>query len=191
MGTPAYVAPEMIAGNAPIDGRADLYGLGCVGSFLLTATSVFKNEGLMQLMVNHLRAVPEPPSRRSPHRIPESLERLILQCLEKDPARRPQTPDELAERLAACELATPWSPARARAWWDLHQPCNQALQPSEGDALLTSASTAETQPPTGYWSPPETSSSSSVVSSSLPFSFISPSPRRLPDEADSDPSNES
>jgi eukaryotic-like serine/threonine-protein kinase len=148
MGTPAYLAPEMIADTTPVDGRADLYGLGCVAYFLLTGRPVFESHGLMQLIANHLQAVPVPPSRYSANPIPESLERLILQCLEKDPAQRPQSADELAERLAACEIEPPWTPERAKAWWDLNQPKLTDAQPHEvRDALISLDSMSETPAP--------------------------------------------
>ena len=60
-GTPAYMAPEMAAGE-PVDGRADLYALGCVGYFLLTGSLVFEGENALQLVVKHIQAEPVPPS---------------------------------------------------------------------------------------------------------------------------------
>ena len=56
-GTPAYMAPEMAAGEA-VDARADLYALGCVGYFLLTGTLVFEGENALQLILKHIQAEP-------------------------------------------------------------------------------------------------------------------------------------
>jgi serine/threonine-protein kinase len=62
-GTPAYMAPEMVAGD-PVDARADLYALGCVGYFLLTGAMVFEGDNPLQLVLKHLQTEPVPPSRR-------------------------------------------------------------------------------------------------------------------------------
>ena len=145
MGTPAYIAPEIISGSGEINGRVDIYGLGCVAYFLIAGQPVFEAEGFMQLMVSHLQKVPVPPSHRSPYPIPESFERLVLRCLEKDPARRPQTPDELSAELAACEFPEPWSDERARAWWRRHRPRpgETASAPDE-DVLISGEVSSET-----------------------------------------------
>ena len=49
--------------------------------------------------------------------MPTELERLILACLEKDPANRPQTAREVGERLRQIEFENPWTEERARGWW--------------------------------------------------------------------------
>ena len=121
-GTPAYMAPEVILGEAHIDHRADLYALGCVGYWLLTGRLVFEGETRMKLMVQHAQTPASPPSTRTELPIPPAFERLILDCLAKDPAQRPQGAVELAARLAACEVATPWSADRAEKWWQMHVP---------------------------------------------------------------------
>jgi serine/threonine-protein kinase len=121
-GTPAYMAPEQIMGDRPVDGRADLYALGCVAYWLLTGLKVFDGGTSMGTMVMHVQEAPVPPSRRTENAVPPSIESLILQCLEKDPDRRPQSADELSTRLLACESATAWTPERARRWWSIHEP---------------------------------------------------------------------
>jgi serine/threonine-protein kinase len=131
-GTPAYMAPEQIVGNRPVDGRTDLYALGCVGYWLLTGLKVFDGNTPMGTMVMHVQQAPIPPSRRTENTIPASIERVILECLEKDPDRRPQTADELSARLLACDSATAWTPERARRWWETHRPTSVAGQP-EGE----------------------------------------------------------
>jgi hypothetical protein len=130
-GTPAYMAPEQIMGDRPVDGRTDLYALGCVGYWLLTGKRVFEADTPVATMVLHVQQEPVPPSRRAEVAIPESVETLILECLAKDPERRPQTAEDLSARLLACELPTPWTPERARRWWEAHRPAPQvaALAP--------------------------------------------------------------
>ncbi len=98
-GTPAYMAPEILR-DEPVDGRADLYALGCVAYYLLTAHLVFEAETALQMVLKHLQQEPEPPSKRTTNPIPEALERIVLDCLAKLPADRPSSATELARRLA-------------------------------------------------------------------------------------------
>jgi hypothetical protein len=119
-GTPAYMAPELMAGGA-IDGRADLYALGCVGYYLLTGTLVFKGETPLQLIVQHLQAVPEPPSIRLGVALPPGLEQVVLHCLAKSPDDRPATAQNLEDALARAG-AGEWSQERARHWWEANYP---------------------------------------------------------------------
>ena len=120
-GTPAYMAPEQVMGDA-VDGRADLYALGCVGYWLVTGEHVFAGRSPMETMMQHVHATPVPPSQRSELAIPPTLEEMILACLAKDRADRPPTADALAALLAAVPLAQPWTAERAAAWWDAHRP---------------------------------------------------------------------
>jgi serine/threonine-protein kinase len=121
-GTPAFMAPEMALGKTEIDGRADIYGLGCVGYWLLTGTRVFEGDNPLSVVVAHVRERPVPPSQRSELEIPESLESVILACLEKDPADRPRSAAQLDTLLADCALDDEWGPEQARGWWELHLP---------------------------------------------------------------------
>ena len=114
-GTPAYMPPEVVTGE-PIDGRLDLYSLGCVGYFLLTGQLVFEAESPIRMIGEHLRADPVLPSVRIGRPIPKELDRLILACLAKRPADRPANAEVLERRLAAIE-SEPWSQEDARAWW--------------------------------------------------------------------------
>jgi serine/threonine-protein kinase len=104
-GTPAYMAPEM-AHDRTVDGRADLYSLGCVAYYLLTGHLVFESDSPLQMILRHLQTPPEPPSRRSARPIPPELESLVLECLAKRPEDRPQSATAVAERLAAVPLDT-------------------------------------------------------------------------------------
>ncbi len=120
-GTPAYMSPEL-ARAEDVDGRADIYALGCVANWLLTGRLVFDADVPMKMMVAHIRDTPIAPSRRSEFPISQSLDELILACLEKDPERRPQTAAELAGRLAECDVGAPWDETAAIAWWKAHLP---------------------------------------------------------------------
>jgi serine/threonine-protein kinase len=115
-GTPAYVSPEMISGD-PVDGRSDIYALGCVAYFMLTGQLPFPADSAIKMLIAHASAPPPPLSLRVPRPIPSELERVVMACLEKDPDRRPQSARELADRLAAVDLAEAWTERRSEAWW--------------------------------------------------------------------------
>ncbi len=121
-GTPAYMAPELALGKTDIDGRADIYGLGCVAYWLVCGQRVFEADTPLAMVVAHVQETPLPPSRRTELPIPATLEQIILTCLEKDPAERPQTASELDHLLAGCGLDSPWSREQAEEWWTLHMP---------------------------------------------------------------------
>jgi serine/threonine protein kinase len=115
LGTPGYMAPET-ALSTKVDGRADLYSLGCVAYYLLTGRHVFEGDTVMQVFAQHLQVAPTPPSQRGPSTVPPDLEQLILSCLAKKPADRPQSAAELDRRLAAVDVE-PWTDVHAREWW--------------------------------------------------------------------------
>jgi serine/threonine-protein kinase len=117
MGTPSYMAPELALGE-PVDGRADIYALGCVAYFLLTGRMVFEADNPMRLMVKHIEAKPVAPSQRTELPIPPSLDEAVLGCLAKDPAARTPSAAAFAAALASAAVdAEPWGEAQAAAWW--------------------------------------------------------------------------
>ncbi len=121
-GTPAYMAPEIAMGSASIDGRADLYSLGCSAYWLLTGQVVFEAPTAMAVVLAHLQTPPVPPSQRTELEVPASLESVVMQCMEKDPARRPQSALELADQLESCDGIEPWTRKEAGHWWRTHLP---------------------------------------------------------------------
>lgn len=108
--------------GAVVDPRADLYALGCVAYWLVTGKLVFEGDNALRMMIQHLQAQPVPPSRRANRPIPASLETVILSCLEKNPAKRPESAEALSARLAACDLEERWSADEAHAWWTANLP---------------------------------------------------------------------
>jgi serine/threonine protein kinase len=123
-GTPHYLSPEAIRGprgGAPsVDARSDLYAVGAVGYFLLTGAPVFDGPSVVEVCSHHLHTRPTTPSERLGREVPGDLEAVVLQCLEKDPARRPESADALSRALAGCACLAEWGAAEARAWWDAH-----------------------------------------------------------------------
>jgi len=124
-GTPAYMAPEQALGRDDLDGRTDLYGVGCVAYWLLTGQQLFTADTPMGLIVHHAQTAPNAPSARSENRIPPELDALVLACLAKDPAGRPASARELAARLSTVPGADRWTEDRAREWWRQHLPAGQ------------------------------------------------------------------
>jgi len=121
-GTPAFIAPEQVLGGSTLDGRVDIYTTGCVAYWLLTGKFVFDADTRMGQLMDHAKTVPAAPSTRTELPIPPALDGLILACLAKDPADRPQSARELSRRLAEVEGADSWTQDRARDWWTTHQP---------------------------------------------------------------------
>jgi serine/threonine-protein kinase len=115
-GTPQYLAPETIENGLSSDPRSDLYAVGAVAYFLLTGSPVFDGR-LVEVIQSHLRRAPEPPSARLGRRLPAKLERVVLDCLEKDPLLRPESAHALMDRLDACDDVQPWLPEEAQRWW--------------------------------------------------------------------------
>jgi serine/threonine-protein kinase len=121
-GTPAFIAPEQALGRASLDGRADLYGLGCVAYWLLTGRQVFEADTPMGLILHHTRTKPDPPSSRTDLPIPADLDALVLACLAKEPDDRPTSARALSASLGAVAGAGAWTDNRARDWWQRHLP---------------------------------------------------------------------
>ena len=121
-GTPAYLAPEGASTGSAVDERSDLYAVGCVAYWLLTGKLVFEESTAVAMILAHVEKTPPPPSTRTELGIPADLERLVLDLLEKDPARRPASADEVMRRLSAIAIDERWTLERAERWWRAHVP---------------------------------------------------------------------
>ncbi len=121
-GTPAYMAPEIVLGDADVDSRADVYALGCVAYYLLTGQLVFEAETPMKMLMQHVHAQPVPPSQRTELPIPRELDELVLACLQKDPDLRPQSAEELLRMCDGSRACKSWNHAAAKRWWETHLP---------------------------------------------------------------------
>ena len=100
LGTPAYMAPEQVAGDPNVDQRADIYSFGCVAYELLSGQTPFAGKSPQQLLAAHVMEKPTPIAERRPG-LPAPLAALVMRCLEKEPAQRPQFATEIVTQLAA------------------------------------------------------------------------------------------
>lgn len=113
VGTPDYLAPERIRGKG-YDHRSDIYSLGAMAYEMLTGTCPFWDEDLMTTITRHVTDKPKPLRQQAPQiAIPEELERLVLQMLEKSPAERPQSMAVVEAMLCEAQIA-----ARLQTEWD-------------------------------------------------------------------------
>jgi serine/threonine protein kinase len=117
LGTPLYMPPEMIHGNEPVDGRADLYTLGAVGYFLLTGHPPFDKGSVSALLYKQVHEPPEPPSTRLGQPVSRDLEAVLLRCLAKRPSDRFPNANALADALLACKILGSWTTNDAESWW--------------------------------------------------------------------------
>jgi serine/threonine protein kinase len=113
VGTPAYMAPEQVAGK-PVDYRTDIYSLGLILYEMFTGTPAFAADNSIAVALKQMREEPPPPHEIEPG-IPVGTERAILKSLEKDPATRFQSIADLESNLrsAASVAPPPRTPASA------------------------------------------------------------------------------
>ena len=104
VGTPSYMAPEQVSADPALDHRADLYSFGMVAYEMLAGHPPFAGRSAQALLVAHVIEAPEPLEKRRPT-VPPALAALVMQCLEKRAADRPQGANEIVRALDA--LVTP------------------------------------------------------------------------------------
>jgi serine/threonine protein kinase len=100
MGTPRYMSPEQVGGRYELDHRSDIYSLGVVLYELCTRQVPFIGKTPVEIALRHIQDVPEPP-RKINAQIPNSLEKVILSCLHKEPDSRYESVGELRAALLA------------------------------------------------------------------------------------------
>jgi len=125
-GTPLYMSPESFLAPATVGPAHDLYALGAVGYFLLTGEHVFEGESVAEICLKHRSAPPPAPSERAPSPVPRALDRLIQQCLAKEPSDRPASAAALGQALAVLPEGRRWHDQRAREWWFAFERQSQA-----------------------------------------------------------------
>ncbi len=101
IGTPEYMSPEQIEGKEA-DQRSDIYSLGIILYEMVTGAPPFEGDTPFAVGVKHKSDIPQDPRKINPQ-IPDDLGRLILQCLEKEKDKRPQTADDVLSSLGEIE----------------------------------------------------------------------------------------
>src|SRR5215212_9411076 len=98
LGTPAYMAPEQATADPNIDSRADIYSLGVVAYEMLSGTTPFSGRSPQATLAAHVTEQPEGITRRRPT-VPQALAHVVMRCLEKHAADRPQSATDLIHEL--------------------------------------------------------------------------------------------
>lgn len=141
-GTPHYMPPEQAVAYQEVDRRSDIYALGAVAYYLLTAQPPFSEKNVVQLLAAHAKSEVVPPSKVNPN-VPHDLERVVLRCLEKNPTDRYPDAMSLAEALNQCECANAWTNKMAANWW--HENGNLSRK-DQGTTANTNEATIMMQP---------------------------------------------
>lgn len=133
-GSPLFMSPEQASGDDHVDARSDIYSLGAVIYYMLTARPPFESDNPMKVMIAHASQDVVPP-RQHNATIPRELEEIVLRCLEKDPDHRYQDVATLQRALRELEFDDPWSSDRALEWWS----CNGCPERKKLAAKLVEA----------------------------------------------------
>ena len=117
IGTPLYMAPERFSNPLEADARSDIYSLGAVAYHLLSGRPVFRGVSDLQLLAQVMHATPDPLSEVVSFPLPQVLERLVMDCIARDPSQRPQSVAAILEILHSIKDVPPWTQEMAKAWW--------------------------------------------------------------------------
>ena len=129
MGTPHYMSPEQAKGER-VDTRTDVYSLGCVLYQMLTGEVPFKADTPLAVIRQHIEERPR-PVRTVRSEVPAAVERVVARCMEKDPGRRYQTPQQLALVLEQASVGTVPIRPRGESAPPERKPRPEAASPSE------------------------------------------------------------
>ena len=133
-GSPLYLSPEQAVGD-PATGHSDIYSLGATAYYMLTGKPPFDGDTPMKIIVAQAQQVPTAPSDIIPE-IPLELEKIVMRCLEKSPADRFGSIEELELALAECSDLS-WDRVAAGDWWKNHGcPSKKRLDASVLEAQL-------------------------------------------------------
>jgi serine/threonine-protein kinase len=146
VGSPMYMSPEQ--GRAePVDARSDLYSVGVVLYELLCGRTPFQGETPLQIVARHVHETPPPLSSLAS--VPRELERIVMRCLEKSPANRPQSAIELAALLeTALPDVTRSTGGNSAERWKRRSMRGMAPEPAQAPTTLPQTALPQTALPT-------------------------------------------
>ena len=104
LGTPTYIPPEQAAGDPSLDHRADIYALGVVAYEMLCGHPPFAGRNVAVVMSAHANQAPQPINQRRAD-VPPAMARVVMQCLEKAPAKRPERARDIVQALRGTPAA--------------------------------------------------------------------------------------
>jgi serine/threonine protein kinase len=178
LGTADYLAPEQALDSHGVDIRADIYSLGATFYFCLTGRTPFTEGTVAQKLIWHQTRQPKPIRQTRPE-VPDALAVLIERMMAKDPAQRPQTPQQVADALAPFTQ----SPIAPPPEEEMPRLSPAALGQPGGEGPVTSAPTTAPGPPSSgqrkSWQVPSTPGNrppSSTGSPPRPASNAGPAP---------------
>lgn len=150
MGTPTYMAPEQAKGEE-VDARSDIYALGVLMYEALTGHAPFQDETAMKVLVAHIKD-PVPPFAKyaAPGEVPIEIEQVVMQCLEKDPSKRPASTVQLVDRLVAAARRARESAAALTQVGDLPTAQNEALTTAAMAAMVSRRASSTDVPAAGH-----------------------------------------
>lgn len=111
LGTPQYMSPEQAAGDRAVDGRSDIYALGCLLYEMLVGEPPFPGNNAQTVIARVLTETPHPPGRYR-NTVPSAVDAAVLRALAKAPFDRFATASEFASALTAHPQRRPWSLTR-------------------------------------------------------------------------------
>ena len=129
VGTPRYLAPEALRKDGSVDELGDIYALGATAYFMLTGSDAVTGDSVLDVLRSVLLEPPESPSARLQRPVSPDIEKIIMQCLEKDPADRPKSAQALSMALRECASYGSWTKGAANAWWAAHGDEVRAREP--------------------------------------------------------------
>jgi serine/threonine protein kinase len=150
VGTPAYMAPEQVGGK-PVDYRTDIYSLGLILYEIFTGTPAFQAENAVAVALKQMREQPTPPHQLEPS-VPAAIERAVMKCIEKEPAKRFQSVAELKNAIkGTANTSSRTQPPSAISALD--QPIHRAavaLHPLYGSSALSIAQSKRSSSPMAW-----------------------------------------